>query len=240
MLLNACKNSYFSTRAILLSTEALRANNSFLKAAYQFINFPSDENDIRSALFLEQAAQCYLAQPQPLIRKYAFFMSLSGHRFNQVGQKKHALRVYKHALDIYENRLWYRVQDHIHFVMSRLHFNLKDMHQALFHILEILVKKTKSKNKKQEYHEFGNETNVIKDFILYSNTLNLEATNKLSNIPVPLVDYASVKVNLTPHLSSPVLKYGKTLVTNDMYHDYIGDDFTHLTDKLNGIFIILF
>lgn len=84
---NECKNIYFATRCVLLSTEALKATHGFLKAAFQFINLATDETDIRSALFLEQAALCYLAQaPQPWIRKYAFFMSLAGHRYNKAGQ----------------------------------------------------------------------------------------------------------------------------------------------------------
>ena len=230
LLINTCKNSYFSTRATLMSTEALKANNSFLKAAYQFINFPSDDNDIRSGLFLEQAAQCYLAQPQPLIRKYAFFMSLAGHRFNQVGQKKHALRVYKHALDIYDNRHWYRAQDHIHFVMSRLNVSLKNLSQALHHILEILIKK--KHKKKQEFYEFSNETNVLKDFILYSNTLNVDANNKLSSMPLPLIEYSNVKINLAPVNSA--LKYGKILVKNDYYQDYIQENYDTIISKLTG------
>jgi len=83
---NTCKNSYFATRCALLSTEALKANNFFVKAAYQFISLSSDESDMRSALFLEQAAQCYLAMS--MLRKYAFFMSVAGYRFNKAGQKK--------------------------------------------------------------------------------------------------------------------------------------------------------
>lgn len=86
ILFNECKNIYFATRSVLLSTETLKANNLYLKAAHQFINLANDENDVRSALFLEQAAQCYLAQPVPWVRKYAFFMSLAGHRFNKTGQ----------------------------------------------------------------------------------------------------------------------------------------------------------
>ena len=81
---NTCKNSYFATRCALLSTEALKANNFFVKAAYQFISLSSDESDMRSALFLEQAAQCYLAMS--MLRKYAFFMSVAGYRFNKAGQ----------------------------------------------------------------------------------------------------------------------------------------------------------
>lgn len=86
LYVNDCKNLYFSIRSVLLSTEALKATGLFLKAAYQFINLANDETDVRTALFLEQAALCYLAQPQPLTRKYAFFMSLAGHRFSKAGQ----------------------------------------------------------------------------------------------------------------------------------------------------------
>jgi hypothetical protein len=84
LLLKTCKNTYFATRCALLSTEALKANNLFVKAAYQFISLSSDETDMRSALFLEQAAQCYLAMS--MVRKYAFFMSIAGYRFNKDGQ----------------------------------------------------------------------------------------------------------------------------------------------------------
>ena len=45
-------------------------------------------SDMRNALFLEQAAYCYLGiqYPHPMIRKYAFFLSLAGHRFNKAAQ----------------------------------------------------------------------------------------------------------------------------------------------------------
>ena len=84
---NECKSIYFATRCVLLSTEALKASHLNQKAASQFFSLATDDTDIRSALFLEQAALCYLAQ-QPLswVRKYAFFMSLAGHRYNKVGQ----------------------------------------------------------------------------------------------------------------------------------------------------------
>lgn len=87
-LLNTCKNPYFATRCALLSTEALKAINQFYKAAYQFISLSSEESEMKNALFLEQAAQCYLAiqNPQPSIRKYAFYMSIAGYRFNKSGQ----------------------------------------------------------------------------------------------------------------------------------------------------------
>ncbi len=237
LFLNTCKNAYFATRSTLLSTEALKANNLFLKAATQFINLSNDETDIRSALFLEQAAQCYLAQAQPWIRKYAFFLSLAGHRYSKSGQKKHALRVYKHALEIYENKGWYRAQDHIHYVMSRLNYNLKNLSDSLDHIQEIMVKKGSATTAKKrsdsssdkhhnnrsinlhkplQYYEFLNESNVIRDFILYSNMIlkenDQEKRQSLPILVLPIIDYSNIRVNLE-QIDSKLI-HGEILVNN--------------------------
>ena len=105
LLLNTCKNNYFATRCALLNTEALKTINQFNKAAYQFISLSSDESDMRSALFLEQAAQCFLAvqTPQPSIRKYAFYMSIAGYRFNKAGQVSESLD-FQEFLILFQNR----------------------------------------------------------------------------------------------------------------------------------------
>ena len=42
--------------------------------------------DLSSALFLEQAAHCFICMSPPMVRKYAFHMILAGHRFNKAGQ----------------------------------------------------------------------------------------------------------------------------------------------------------
>ena len=54
----------------------------------------------RSALLLEQAAHCFLNSQPTALRKYAFHMILSGHRFSKAGQKRHALRAYKQAAQV--------------------------------------------------------------------------------------------------------------------------------------------
>jgi hypothetical protein len=189
---------------------------------------------------LEQAAQCYLAQPQPWIRKYAFYMMLAGQKFNRSGQKKHALRAYKHALDIYGNRGWYKAQDYINFEMSRLNFGLKNLNDALDHVHNIIIKLKLNKSKRHDsahsahghHHtrqhnqtnmlEFSNEINIIKDFILYSNTLNLSETHtSLPLIPLPLIDYSNIKINLAPIDASAELKYGKVVLKSDEFLDYV-------------------
>jgi len=248
LLLNTCKNNYFATRCALLSTEALKANNLFVKAAYQFISLSSDESDMRSALFLEQAAQCYLAMN--MIRKYAFFMSIAGYRFNKAGQvniqkilnrrfaskclsfkkRRHAIRVYKHALDIYENRNWFKAQDHLNFVASRLNYNLKSPTYALNHIQRITVKKrlvqkstsyyANQANTTASHHskvvKFTNEVNVLRDFILYCSA---NKSDELPSLSVPIINCDTLKVNLLP-IEARTLKRGEFICLNDFHTEY--------------------
>lgn len=45
------------------------------------------ESDLKSALFLEQAAHSFLRiNPAPMTRKYAFHLILAGHHFSKAGQ----------------------------------------------------------------------------------------------------------------------------------------------------------
>ena len=241
---NVCKHPYLQTRCILLSTEALKVNNLFMKAAYQFatINTTSlvsntvedsfSSADMRNGLFLEQAAQCYLAiqSPQPMIRKYAFYLSLAGHRFNKAGQRRHALRVYQAALELYENRGWYKIQDYINFIMSRLSYNLKDLDGSLAHIEQILCKRKPISKPPKNGHEqsgshsrnkiveFSNEAGVVKDFMIYSNQKALTDSTKpvptLPSLILPLIDLGSIKLNLQPADYSK-LKFGSILINED-------------------------
>ncbi|CAF0762410.1 unnamed protein product [Brachionus calyciflorus] len=217
--LNECKNNYFSTRCTIFSTEIFRAHNSYLKAAYQYINLANDDNDVRSALFLEQAAICFLGQGQPWFRKYSFFMSLSGHRFNKIGQKKHSLRAYGHALQVYANKSWFKILDQINYTMSRQNYYLKNYNTALNNIQDIIFKKvslinqhktpnTKRPLPKSHREQFilvdsSNEMNILKDFFNYHNIVYSERSkanhlNDRPDIQIPMIISESIRVNLNP------------------------------------------
>lgn len=151
-------------------------------------------------------------------------------------KRKHAIRVYKHALDIYEGKGWFKAQDHLNFVISRINFNLKNLSDALTHIEKIIEKKrinTKKAQTGKEHHhiksqlvksvvEFSNETNVLKDFILYNNSIeaHLNADSSLSILHMPLVDVENLKVNLSP-IDGSNLSLGRILIKNDPYFDYL-------------------
>ena len=56
---------------------------------------PVQEENLRAALVLEQAAQCLLHTSPPHVRKYAFHMVLSGLRYNSCGQQQLGMRAYR-------------------------------------------------------------------------------------------------------------------------------------------------
>ncbi len=55
----------------------------------------AQEENLRAALVLEQAAQCLLHTSPPHVRKYAFHMVLSGLRYNSCGQQQLGMRAYR-------------------------------------------------------------------------------------------------------------------------------------------------
>ena len=46
----------------------------------------TQDSDLHSALFLEQAAYCFVRMRRRHLRKFAFYMVLSGHRYNVASQ----------------------------------------------------------------------------------------------------------------------------------------------------------
>lgn len=59
------------------------------------------EENLRAALLLEQAALCLLRVSPPSVRKYAFHMVLAGLRYNACDQKALGMRAYRSALHIF-------------------------------------------------------------------------------------------------------------------------------------------
>ncbi len=55
------------------------------------------EENLRAALLLEQAALCLLRVSPPSVRKYAFHMVLAGLRYNACDQKALGMRAYRSA-----------------------------------------------------------------------------------------------------------------------------------------------
>ncbi|RWS25372.1 trafficking protein particle complex subunit 8-like protein [Leptotrombidium deliense] len=117
--LETCKSTNLAARSTLFATEALRTLWPN-EAASLFIRMTSEENDLRSALFLEQAAKCFIDANVSRKRKAAFHYVLAGHRYNRCGLKRHALSCYLR----YSTPHWLSAIDHVNFTAAKLYLQI--------------------------------------------------------------------------------------------------------------------
>ncbi|XP_025837429.1 trafficking protein particle complex subunit 8 isoform X2 [Agrilus planipennis] len=188
--LDTCKMPQFATRATLLIFECLKGHNLYGEAAHQLIRMTSEDSDLRSALLLEQAAYCFLNAVPKLVRKYAFHMVLSGHRFSKALQKKHALRCYNQALQVFKKRGWNLAEDHIYLTIGKLAtaLNLLEEASEVFSLLNI-----ESKQSPQQQAIFLREFLVIRNSLLKK-----ENKNRAEDLPLPLLDCDNIKILVGP------------------------------------------
>ncbi|CAG5114906.1 unnamed protein product [Candidula unifasciata] len=219
--LTSCRNPQYATRATLTSTEALKKRAMYNEAAMQFLKMTSEDSDLTSALFLEQAAHCFLALKTPMVRKYSFHMILSGHRFNKAGQRKHSLRCYTQALQVYKGKNWSIAEDHIHFTVGKHALNLKQLESATAAFKHLLMKESKQ--------SVSQQATYLREYIfVYKQLLNQEERSSstyghLPELPLPVVDSNATKVLL----SSSNRKYegnGRRIPASGMWFDSDADN----------------
>lgn len=206
--LNNCKLAQFATRATLLSTECLRSARLYGEAAKQLIRMTSEDSDLRSALLLEQAAQCFLlAQPQPLHRKYAFHIVLAGHRYSKSGQRRHAFRCYKQAYQVFANRGWSLAEDHIQYTIGKQAVTLKKMDEASAALAHLLRPSSLQSSTQQAA--------FLREYIATQKTyaqMGGLAGSQLPDLSLPKIVQQLTRVLVTPH--PPVAVPGLVVATH--------------------------
>ncbi|XP_052230198.1 trafficking protein particle complex subunit 8-like isoform X4 [Dreissena polymorpha] len=191
--LQSCKNEPYAVRATLTSTEALTSRGKYKEAAMQFIKMMSEESDLRAALLLEQAAHCFINMRPPMVRKYAFHMILSGHRFTKSGQRKHALRSYNQALQIYKGKGWDLAEDHINFTVGRQYHNLKQLENATAAFKHLLT--VASRQPAPQQNAFLREyLFVYRQLLMQEVEETGLQSNTLPELPLPALDSNATRV----------------------------------------------
>ncbi|XP_038077879.1 trafficking protein particle complex subunit 8-like [Patiria miniata] len=200
--LNTCKRSQFATRAVVLSTEILKARGMYAEAAMEFIRMTGEDSDIRSAIFLEQAAHCFINMRRPMVRKYAFHMILAGHRFSKAGQRKHALRAYWQALQVYKGKGWTLAEDHINFTVGRQSFNLKQLENSTAAFKHLLTY--------QSRQPAAQQSSFFKEYLyVFKQLLTVQAEEgspqaTLPQLPLPVINKPATRVLLTNPRKPPL------------------------------------
>ncbi|VDP17290.1 unnamed protein product [Soboliphyme baturini] len=100
---NTARRPWLAARAGFFSSSALCAQGAWGDAADQLIKMTSSD-DLKSSLFLEEAARCFYNCG--MIRKAALHFVLAGHRFSKAGLRHYTVYCYKAASALYQDRGW--------------------------------------------------------------------------------------------------------------------------------------
>lgn len=191
----------FATRATLLSVECLRAAKLFNEAAKQLIRMTSIDQDLPSAVLLEQAAYSFLMAQPPQHRKYAFHIVLAGHRYSKCGQRKHAFRCYKQAYQVFENREWSLAEDHIQYTIGKQAVTLKKLDEASGALAHLL--------RPSSLQSATQQSAFLREYIATQKTYLKQTGNAdlLLDISLPKIIGKSVRVLVTspPPVTTPNL-----------------------------------
>uniref|UniRef100_A0A3Q2VFA3 Trafficking protein particle complex subunit 8 n=1 Tax=Haplochromis burtoni TaxID=8153 RepID=A0A3Q2VFA3_HAPBU len=183
---DVCKNMVLAERCALLSAEILKSQGKYSEAATLLIKMTSEDSDLRSALLLEQAAHCFINMRNPMVRKFAFHMILSGHRFSKAGQRRHALRCYCQAMQVYKERGWSLAEDHINFTIGRQSFTLRQPEEAVTAFRQILINDSRQTAKQQG--AFLREYLYVYKSVLGGNEVSLP------QLPLPCIHSSATRV----------------------------------------------
>ncbi|GAA6076315.1 trafficking protein particle complex subunit 8 isoform X1, partial [Tachysurus ichikawai] len=136
------------------------------------------DSDLRSALLLEQAAHCFINMRSPMVRKFAFHMILSGHRYSKAEQKRHALRCYCQAMQVYKGKGWTLAEDHINFTIGRQSFTLRQPENAIAAFWHILINDSKQSATQQSA--------FLREYLyVYRNASQPSSESSLPHLPLP-------------------------------------------------------
>ncbi|KAG9298934.1 hypothetical protein G9A89_015956 [Geosiphon pyriformis] len=222
---NRAKALFFATKATILYYEMLKYRNLYKDAPTALVRISGEDSDLRSALFLEQAAHAFLRGPRPLVRKYAFHLILAGHRYGKCNQREHAYRCYLAASHVFENRSWLLVEDHINFTLGRQSFHMDDLDHALHFFLKLL---------RESRQPTSQQTAYLREFLyIYKHCLNKSGKEAIFNpldLPIPVINDSSVRVVLSNSHSN---EYDETwhAMEQELIEDYKGMDIYSKTKK---------
>ncbi|CAJ0823061.1 10537_t:CDS:10 [Entrophospora sp. SA101] len=145
--LNILKMPFYATKSTLLYFELLKYRGLYKDAPSALVRVAGEDSDLRSALFLEQAAYAFLRCQIPMVRKYAFHLIMAGHRYAKCNQVKRTIP----ASNVFKDHFWSLAEDHIHFALGKQSFHLGKFDKALKYYLKLLRTSRQSPNQQNTY-----------------------------------------------------------------------------------------
>ncbi|ORZ15022.1 ER-golgi trafficking TRAPP I complex 85 kDa subunit-domain-containing protein [Absidia repens] len=188
-----CRSPFHATRTTVIYYELLKSRRMWKEIPTALVRMTGEDSDLRSALFLEQAAHCFLRSSHPMVRKYSFHLVMAGHRYVKASQRMLALRCYKLASIVLNDDQWSVAKSHVQFALGRQSFHLGHLEDAVNYFANVLpdAKQTPSQ---QIAH--------IREFLFiyqqYATQMGIDPRKEtLPDLRIPTIDDKSIRVSLS-------------------------------------------
>lgn len=116
----------YATRSAIIGAGFLSSISRYTDASWILMKSHFQEEDLRAALLLEEAANLLLLATPPRLRKYAFHLVLAGLRYSKAGALTLASYSYRDVLSIYQNQGWDLIEEHVREAIGRYHMETGD------------------------------------------------------------------------------------------------------------------
>ncbi|ORY05323.1 hypothetical protein K493DRAFT_204561 [Basidiobolus meristosporus CBS 931.73] len=180
-------------RTAIFYYEMLRYRGMYKDIPSVLIRMSGDDSDLRSGLFLEQAAHSFLRGFRPKVRKYGAHLVLAGSRYIKAEQHELAFHCYRAASLVFETKNWSLVENHIHFALGCQNVRKHCLQAAVEYFLKLLRESRQSTALQTNYlTEF---LNIYQQYV--QETGQLPELLPYGGLPIPIVDNSSVKVMLS-------------------------------------------
>ncbi|CAO3654024.1 unnamed protein product [Mucor hiemalis] len=195
-----CRSPFHATRTTVVYYELLKWRNMWKDVPTALVRMTGEDSDLRSGLFLEQAAHCFLRANKPMVRKYGFHLVMAGHRYGKASQRLHAYRSYKMASYVLaaEENTWSVAKSHIQFALGRQAFHLGRLEDAVTYFSNVLTD-TKQTPQQQVAH--------IREFLfIYKQFTTQEGIDPLKeslpHLALPVIEDRDIQVTLSNEQSN--------------------------------------
>ena len=180
------KDWKLTVRSLLVLSEVLVASDRPREAIGALKAAIIDNNHLRAALLLEQAAYLYILSPKPLFRKFAFHMALAGRHYSTCGNHNLSAQAYTLVLAVHSKHNWPFIDEHMHFSLGKESKQIENTPLALQCWMRLLVAIYQPANVQQQY---------LDEFLKLSEAV--QAGNKSNMLPLllPNVDVENVYVH---------------------------------------------
>ncbi|KAI9315655.1 ER-golgi trafficking TRAPP I complex 85 kDa subunit-domain-containing protein [Dichotomocladium elegans] len=191
--LGRCRSPFQATRTTVVYYELLKAHRLWKDVPTALVRMTGEDSDLRSALFLEQAAHCFLRASRPMIHKYGFHVVMAAHRYGKALQRQHALRCYKLASAIFEDQQWSVAKSHIQFALGRQAYHLGLLEEAAICFANVLAD-DKQTPQQQAAH--------IREFLFIYRQYTTQAgidplKESMPDLGLPFIDEKNIRVTLS-------------------------------------------